>query len=294
MLRGRSIVWSPTLRVPPAPSADGGVTTSATVVAPPELVATLRAAGCVYAEEEEAALLVASTADPEELAARVARRVAGEPLEHLLGWASFHGLRLRVAPGVFVPRPRSELLARSAVTIARQHTHPVAVDVCCGAGGVAAVLLAEVPGVEVHAVDVDPAAVRCARRNVTGPRAHVYEGDLLTPLPARLRARVDVLVANAPYVPTAAIALMPSEARVHEHRVALDGGPDGLDVQRRLAAGVSPWLAPGGRLLVETGASQAAASATALADVGLQVEVVRDEDLDATVVIGTNSPLEPG
>ena len=112
--------------------------------------------------------------------------------------------------------------------------------------------------VELHAADLDPAAVRCARRNVAAAGGRVYQGDLYAPLPKQLRGRVDVLVANAPYVPADAVALMPPEARLYEARVALDGGVDGLDVLRRVAAGAAEWLAPGGRLLVETSEAQAA------------------------------------
>jgi release factor glutamine methyltransferase len=212
----------------------------------PGVVARLRAAGCVFAEEE-AALLVAEATGPAELEALVARRVAGDPLEQVLGWASFCGLRLAVEPGVFVPRGRTEFLAREA--IARARPGAVVLDLCCGSGALAAAVAAAVPGVEVHAADVEPAAVRCARRNLPG--AQVHEGDLFEPLPPELRGRVDVLVANVPYVPTGEVALMPPEARDHEPRRALDGGGDGLDVLRRLAAETGDWLAPGGALLSE-------------------------------------------
>ena len=101
----------------------------------------------------------------------------------------------------------------------------------------------------MHAADIDPAAVRCARRNLGPAGGQVYQGDLYGPLPAGLRGRVDILLANVPYVPTSDVALLPPEAREHEARVALDGGPDGLDVLRRVAAGAPAWLAPGGHLL---------------------------------------------
>ena len=120
-----------------------------------------------------------------------------------------------------------------------------------------AALAAALDRVELYAVDIDPAAVRCARRNVAAAGGQVYEGDLYEPLPATLRGRVDVLVANAPYVPTEAVGLLPPEARIHEPRVALDGGADGLDVLRRVAAAAPLWLAPGGHLLVETSERQA-------------------------------------
>jgi release factor glutamine methyltransferase len=120
----------------------------------------------------------------------------------------------------------------------------------------------------------------------------VYEGDLYEPLPAILRGRVDVLVANAPYVPTASIRLLPPEARIHEARVALDGGADGLDVQRRVVAAAPIWLAPGGHILVETSQRQASQTAKILACNGLIPHVTRLDELDATVVIGTRPALQ--
>lgn len=209
--------------------------------------------------------------------------MAGEPLETLLGWAEFAGRRVAVAPGVFVPRRRSELLV--AVAAPRLHRDGVVVELCCGTAAVSMVLAGACPGVEVHAADVDPAAVACAAANLAGAGA-AYCGDLYAPLPARLRGRVDVVIANAPYVPTSAIALMPPEARLHEPRVALDGGPDGLDVQRRLIATAPSWLTPGGALVVETSVEQAPRTAALMAAAGLVAQVRRDEDLDATVVLG--------
>lgn len=246
----------------------------------PSLVGSLRAAGCVFAEDE-ARLLAGAAGSPGELAALLARRVGGEPLEQVLGWAEFRGLRIAVGPGVFVPRRRTGHLVDRAVAVSRPGA--VVLDLCCGTGAVGAAIGAAVPGIDLHAADVDPAAVRCARRNVTG---HVHRGDLYAALPPGLRGRVDVLVANAPYVPTAAIATMPPEARDHEHPVALDGGRDGLDVQRRVIAGARDWLAPGGRLFVETGAHQAAATARACRRHGFAARVHRSEELDATVVEG--------
>ncbi len=249
-----------------------------------QIVATLRAAGCVFAEDE-ARLLTEAAADPGELADLVARRAGGVPLEQVLGWASFCGLRVLLDPGVFVPRRRTELLARQAVELAAPGA--VVVDLCCGSGAVAAAVAATAPDAELHAADVDPAAVRCARRNVPGGR--VYEGDLYGPLPAALRGRVDVLVANAPYVPTEAIGLMPPEARLHEPRVALDGGADGLDVLRRVIAGAPGWLAPGGHLLVETSEAQAPLLLDAAGLAGLRPRLARDTGLDATIVIARSA-----
>jgi release factor glutamine methyltransferase len=248
-----------------------------------EITARLRAAGCVFAEEE-ATLLCATDAAAAQLAELVDRRAAGEPLEHVLGWARFCGRRIAVGPGVFVPRPRTEFLARQAIALCRPGG--VVLDLCCGSGAIAAVIAAAVPGARVHAADIDPRAVECARRNVPA-RGCVYCGDLYRALPESLQGRVDVLVANVPYVPTGEIGMMPAEARLHEPRATLDGGPDGLDVLRRVAAGAPAWLAPGGHLLSETSAAQADAALTALTRAGFAGRAVHCDDLEATVVLGT-------
>ncbi len=191
-------------------------------------------------------------------------------------------------PGVFVPRRRTEILVRAAATLAP--VNAVVVELCCGTGAVSAALAAalrEGGGVgALYAADIDPAAVRCARRNVVPVGGQVFEGDLYDPLPASLRGRVDIVVVNAPYVPTEAIELMPPEARLHEPRVALDGGPDGLDIQRRVAAQSPGWLAPSGHLLIETSVRQAPATMAAMVDAGLVARTVRADELDATAVIG--------
>jgi release factor glutamine methyltransferase len=254
------------------------------------VAARLRAAGSVFAEDE-AALLIGEAASPAELEAMVARRVAGEPLETIVGWAEFCGLRIRTAPHVFVPRRRTELLARRAAALLP--SGGTAVDLCCGTGAVAVVIAALAsPGV-LLAADLDPAAVACAWRNVEPVGGSVTEGDLFAALPHALRGRVDVLAVNAPYVPTDAIATMPPEARDHEARLALDGGADGLDVHRRISAGVREWLAPGGVVLIETGRSQAAWTAVLLAAAGLDVEVEGDDEVDGTVAIGRWARMDP-
>jgi release factor glutamine methyltransferase len=248
------------------------------------IVGSLRAAGCVFAEEE-ADLLTSAAGDPGELAAMVAQRVAGSPLEQIVGWAEFCGLRIAVEPGVFVPRRRSEFLVRRAARLSPPRAHPVVLDLCCGTGAIGLALAGALPDAELHAADIDPVAVRCARRNV-GERGAVYQGNLYDPLPPGLRGRVDLLIVNAPYVPTTEIALMPAEARLHEPRVALDGGPDGVDIHRRVAAGAPEWLAPDGHLLIETSERQAPLTAAAMSAAGLTPEVFIDDDWSAAVVIG--------
>lgn len=245
-----------------------------------DVVARLRAAGCVFAEDEAKLLLEAATS-PLELATLVDRRADGVPLEHVLGWAAFLGLRVAVDDGVFVPRRRTEFLARQAIRLA--HRGAVVVDLCCGSGAVAAAIAVAVPDVDLSAADIDPAAVRCARRNVNGA---VYAGDLYDALPTRLRGRVDVLVANVPYVPSGDVALLPPEARTYEPLVALDGGGDGLDVLRRVVAGAPEWLAPDGHLLFEMSTRQAPAAVALLRAAGLTPEVTTDDNLAATVIIG--------
>ncbi len=247
------------------------------------LVARLRAVGCVWAEEE-AALLTAAARSPAHLEALTARRVRGVPLEVVVGWADFAGVRVPVEPGVFVPRARSALLVRLAVeALGVRPGGAVVVDLGCGTGALGAAVAAARPDAEVWAVDVDPAAVRCARQVL--PAARVREGDLYDALPHTLVGRVAVLLANAPYVPTAAVDLMPAEARLHERHRALDGGRDGLDVQRRVVAGAARWLAPDGALVVETSRDQAAAGVGLAAGAGLLARVEVDHDLDATAVV---------
>jgi release factor glutamine methyltransferase len=284
------------------------------------IVTRLRAAGCVFAEDE-ARLLISAARTPAELDAMVGQRAAGRPLEQVIGWAEFCGLRITVAPGVFVPRRRTEFLVRQAALLLRgddpalsrgepippdppgssrargapaprspwpprEATGPgaVIVDLCCGAGAIGAALAAALDRAEVHAADIDPAAIRCARRNLPG--GHVYQGDLYAPLPAGLRGRIAVLTANVPYVPSEQIGFLPPEARAHEPRAALDGGADGLDVLRRVAAAAGGWLAPGGHLLSEISERQAPLAEAALMAGGLAARVVSSADLDATVVIG--------
>jgi release factor glutamine methyltransferase len=268
-----------------------------------ELVLVLRAAGCVFAEEEAHLLIEAvgedvlpargespvgnaarATGRSGELDAMVARRVAGEPLEYILGWVEFCGLQLSIDPGVFVPRRRTEFLVETARRLSPDPA--VVLDLCCGCGALGIALGMELSHVELHAVDLDPVAVECARENV-GLADEVYVGDLYEPLPSSLRGRVDVLLANVPYVPTGEIAFLPPEARDHEPLSTLDGGADGQDVMRRVIAAAPEWLARGGRLLIETSAHQAPSALALLTEAGLWAAVTEDDEREATVIIGT-------
>ena len=254
------------------------------------IVNTLRSAGCVYAEDEAHVLLTVAS-NSAELAAMVDRRVSGEPIEHIVGWAAFCGLQIAVDRGVFIPRRRTEFLVRQARGLVQPGA--IVVDLCCGSGAVGAAIAMATDGVVLHAVDLDPAAVRCARHNLAAV-GRVYEGDLYTPLPVSLRERVDILVANTPYVPTAEIKLLPVEARRFEPRMTLDGGVDGLNVVRRVISGATSWLAAGGHVLVETSERQAPLVVDLMARSGLTPRMAHSAELDATVVIGTKSRPSSG
>ena len=236
---------------------------------PPDVVARLRAAGCVFAEDE-ARLLAAAAPTAAALAEMVDQRAAGTPLEQVVGWADFCGLRIAVDPGVFVPRRRSEFLVGQAVALGRQlgRARTVVVDLCCGSGALGAAVAAALAGVELHAVDVDPAAVACARRNVAAFGGWVHEGDLDEPLPAELRRHVDLLLANVPYVPTDEVGLLPAAA--------------------------PRWLAPGGHLLVETSDRQAARAVEIVGRAELVARTASSDELDATVVVGTRPAHRAG
>nr|WP_307431503.1 putative protein N(5)-glutamine methyltransferase [Pseudarthrobacter defluvii] len=252
-----------------------------------QIVSLLRSVGCVFAEEE-AALLLADAANTPDLSRNIQCRMEGVPLEHILGWAEFAGGRVVVEPGVFVPRRRTELLVNEALVLLRNDPLPapsVVVDLCCGSGAVGAAILRHAPQVELHAADIEPSAVRCARRNLEPLGGHVHAGDLFEALPTVLRGRIQVLAVNAPYVPTEAIRTMPAEARVYEPAVSLDGGSDGLDFHRRISVEGIQWLAPDGYVIIETSQRQADSTSGILAAAGFAVRTVRSEELDGTVVV---------
>jgi release factor glutamine methyltransferase len=247
------------------------------------IVERLRAAGCVFAEEEAAILRETST-DPGRLDEMVTRRARGEPLEHVVGWVRFAGVRLALRPGVFVPRVRTEALVRQALAVTPANA--TVLDLCCGCGAIGAAIAFARPGVRLFATDVDPVAVDNARENLAEFGGLVLLGDLDEVLPTRLRAAVHVAVANVPYVPTTELRLLPAEAREHEPHVALDGGADGLDVLRRVASRVVRWLRPGGWFLSECALDQADDAVGVLREAGLDALAHNDDELDVTVVAG--------
>lgn len=236
------------------------------------VVHRLAAAGCVAAADEAAELLAAAP-DEATLEAWLGRREQGEPLAWITGRVLFCGRNLHVAPGVYVPRIQTEELARRAVTLLPAGGR--AVDLCTGAGAVAAHLLAEVPTAAVIGTDIDGRAAACARSNGV-PTA---VADLAQPL--HRAEGFELVTAVAPYVPTAGLRLLPADVERYEPRLALDGGPDGLAVVRRVIAAARSLLRPGGWLLIEVGGEQDEELAPTLAASGFDlVAPWRDDDGD--------------
>lgn len=210
----------------------------------------------------QAIALTGGPVDPAALArfARlVERRADREPLQHLTGRAGFRTLELAVGPGVFVPRPETEVVAQLAIDAARGMEAPVVVDLATGSGAIALAIAAEVPAAIVTGVERNQAALAWAQRNATAlalPNARIVEGDLADALPD-LDGRVDVLVSNPPYIPDGMIPRDP-EVRLHDPADALYGGPDGLDPMRAVVATAARLLRPGGLVVVEHGEHQGA------------------------------------
>jgi len=196
--------------------------------------------------EDEAALILADGRDIESL---VVRRERGEPLAHVLGWVTFGGLTIEVDPGVFVPRPQTELLAEHAASL----SPVVALDLFAGAGAIASVIAARNPTARVVAGELDVA--ECLRSNARRYGFDVITSDVDAGVPVELEGTVDVLTANVPYVPTGELQYVPHDG---EPSSALDGGADGLDWVRRVVDIAPRWLRPGGALLTEIGGDQAA------------------------------------
>jgi release factor glutamine methyltransferase len=236
-----------------------------------QVVDRLVDAGCVAAEEE-ADELVAAAPDGRVLDGWVRRRERGEPLAWITGSVVFCGRRLRVQPGVYVPRPQTELVAQRAADLLP--TGGRAADLCTGSGAVAAHLRGEVPGATVIGVDADRRAVACARAN--GVPALV--GDLGRPLRS---GAFDVVTSVAPYVPTGELRFLPADVQRYEPGAALDGGPDGLDLVRRVVAAAARLLRPGGWLVIELGGDQDDALAPSLVAHGFgEGTSCHDEDGD--------------
>ena len=236
---------------------------------------TLAAAGSIAAGEEADELLRAAAGDETKLRGLVARRTEGEPIAWLTGLVDFGGIELFVDPGVYVPRWQTEALARRAASLLPADGHGM--DLCTGAGAIAAVMAAAQPGARVVATELDEGAVTCARRN----GIEVYAGHLDDPLPRELLGRIDVIASVVPYVPTDSIRLLPRDVQAFEPHLALDGGVDGTELLIEVIRRAPRWLRPGGRLLLELGGEQANAVGRLLGELGFTaIEVGVDEEDD--------------
>jgi release factor glutamine methyltransferase len=244
-------------------------------------------AGFVAAAEEAEELLARADGDAELLDALVQRRLTGEPLAWITGGVTFCGLRIRVDPGVYVPRWQSEALALRAAE--RLPQDGVAIDLCTGCGAIAKVLSARHPEARVVASDLDERAVACARAN----GVEVYRGDLFAPLPLEIEGRADVVVGVVPYVPTPDLPLLQRDTLTFETPLSYDGGGDGTAILRRVLADTRRFLRPDGALLLELGGEQADLLRDDLERLGYgDAVVLKDADGD---VRGIEVPLiSPG
>lgn len=209
----------------------------------------------------------------------VKRREVGEPLQHILGWEEFRGVRLRVTPDVLIPRPETELLVEWALELLDgQRDRPLAVDVGTGSGAIACALAHALPRLRIVGVECSPKALRVAEENANalgvGDRVRLLAGDLCEPL----AGTVDLVIANPPYIPSGEVSKLPREVREYEPRLALDGGADGTAFHRRIIDEAPRCLKPGGWLLMEMGEGHAAALAEAMRDGGWleEIQVRRD------------------
>jgi release factor glutamine methyltransferase len=239
------------------------------------LTARLSRAGCVAAEEEAYELLVCAGGNQALLSSLADRRVGGEPLAWITGTAPFGDLAVLVHSGVYVPRWQSVELARRAAT--RLPDGGTAIDLCTGSGAIAAALRASRPTARIVATDADARAVACARAN----GVEAFLGDLFNAVPAALRGTTDVVVAVVPYVPSAALHLLPRDSLAFEDASHYDGGPDGTDLLRRVVESAPGFLRRGGALMLEVGGDQAELLSPAFGSLGYaEVESWTDEDGD--------------
>jgi release factor glutamine methyltransferase len=242
---------------------------------PTELVGRLTRAGCVFPEAEAEELRLAAGNDRLRLEDLVRRRESGEPLAWITGSTRFCGYSVRVAPGIYVPRPHSEGLALLAASLLPPRGR--AVDLGTGSGAVALVMQRTRPTALVIGVELDHAAAECARSN----HLAVVEGDLFSAAPESWIGSVDVITGVLPYVPTGEMEYLPHDVVAFEPRQALDGGAGGLVVVTRACREAARWLRPGGHLLLEVGGDQILELSVRLPGMGLDLtEVLRDEDAD--------------
>jgi release factor glutamine methyltransferase len=212
-----------------------------------------------------------------DFAAYVDRRAGREPLQHITGTAPFRHLELAVGPGVFVPRPETEVVVDAVLTQLTGTERPRVVDLCTGSGAIALALATEVPGSEVFAVEADPAAHAWAVRNCTGSTVDLRLGDMADAFP-ELDGTVDVVVSNPPYIPVGAVIRDP-EVATHDPALALWSGDDGLDAMRVVERVAARLLRPGGAVVVEHADLQGASAPAVFTGAGRWVDVRDHQDL---------------
>lgn len=217
-------------------------------------------------------------AQQEQYAALLARRATREPLQHLTGTAAFRHVELEVGPGVFVPRPETELLAGWAIEQASALSAPVVVDLCTGSGAIAKAVAHELPEADVHAVELDEQAYAWAGRNLAGTGVDLRQGDMATAFDD-LTGTVDVVVCNPPYIPLEAWESVAAEARDHDPHLALFSGQDGLDAMRVLERRAARLLRPGGVVGAEHADVQGESAPAVFAATGRWLDVADHLDL---------------
>jgi release factor glutamine methyltransferase len=220
----------------------------------------------------------------EKLQDWLARRSTREPIQHILGWAPFLDFELHVTRDVLVPRPETEVLAQLAIQRLAGAAAPRVLDWGTGSGCLALAIAQAVPSAEVHALDVSPDALRIARANAIAyrlaDRIRFHPGDGFAALDSEFRDpqnAFDLIVTNPPYIPAAEVETLDPEVRLHDPRLALVGGDDGLECYRRLAAEALGWLKPGGWLLAEFGDGQAPALTELFGKAGWLIEAVEKD-----------------
>ncbi|MBS3957711.1 MAG: peptide chain release factor N(5)-glutamine methyltransferase [Clostridiales bacterium] len=210
----------------------------------------------------------------------IKRRAAGEPLQYVTGEMPFRHIVVHVVPGVFIPRPETEVLVDECLKLLNGVESPVVLDICTGSGCIACAIASEHPQATVVATDVSEIAVVTAEKNAArigvAERVSVVCGDLFAPVVAELRGTVHVVAANPPYIPTANLASLPLEVSGHEPAAALDGGADGLGIARRIATDALEWLTPTGACVMELDETCVRRAAEMVGEWYLEVEVVSD------------------
>ncbi|HWC13320.1 MAG TPA: peptide chain release factor N(5)-glutamine methyltransferase [Actinomycetota bacterium] len=258
-----------------------------------EQVQAVLADAVVNIGPQEARWIAEAAADEQEALELAARRSRGEPLQYLLGSAQFRHIELEVGPGVFIPRPETELIAERAIELLPQGG--TLVDLGTGSGAIALAVAHERPDATVLATEADPGALRWAIRNRDRIAAAVqmFQGDLFDGLPADLRGCVDVVVSNPPYVALERKDILPIDVRDHEPERALYGGADGMLVTTRLVRDARSWLKPGGWVVLEMSEQQQEVMTSLLEELGYEEIVIGVDLADWPRIVVARMPPAP-